>query len=675
MKKMIFLLLLISANSRAQTDSLNVIQLQEIELKTLKINTKPERFPLSLSLKTIPKKWPGAQLSLQEYLTTLPGIVSFNATNYAQDLRISIRGFGARSAFGVRGITLVVDGIPETTPDGQGQVDNLPLSLLQEIELIRGSSSLRYGNASGGVLALQTLENITSTFNKLEYRIARFGHQQLAYTTAIRKASTQYIFHLNRTKGDGYRSHSRYETTLLNTKIIHQPTAKSKFVFQLNLTQSPKAEDAGGQTQDDLENNRRSARERNVLFQAGEKIMHLKSGIAYDYKNKGLDIKSYGFFSKRNFDGKLPFTNGGIVDLNRNYAGHGSTLTYSTKKRNLLARSQLGYTIALQNDERKRYINTNGQLGDMTLNQDETFNSLGLYLIQYIDFKQWQFNAGLRWDSNKLSVKDYFLSNGNASDNRNLSALSPQLGLSYNINSKLYAFTNFSKSYETPTLSELSADPNGNGGFNQLIDIQEARTFEFGLKYRQENTRWSVVFFSIGTTNDLVPYELEDTPGRTFYRNAGQTNRKGIEFDFNHQLNSKLALALSFNYSDFTYGDYQKNGVSLRGNHLPGIPSVFGGMAVSYSFSNQWRANWDNSYRGRLFTQDSNVLQLPSFIKSDLSLIIPLKITIAASDLTLGVNNLFNTLYSDNIRINAFGGRFFEAAPERTFYAGLSISF
>lgn len=173
----------------------------------------------------------------------------------------------------------------------------------------------------------------------------------------------------------------------------------------------------------------------------------------------------------------------------------------------------------------------------------------------------------------------------------------------------------------------------------------------------------------------MVPYELEDTPGRTFYRNAGQTNRKGIEFDFNHQLNSKLALALSFNYSDFTYGDYQKNGVSLRGNHLPGIPSVFGGMAVSYSFSNQWRANWDNSYRGRLFTQDSNVLQLPSFIKSDLSLIIPLKITIAASDLTLGVNNLFNTLYSDNIRINAFGGRFFEAAPERTFYAGLSISF
>ncbi|MGB2514456.1 MAG: hypothetical protein ACPIAA_06020, partial [Flavobacteriaceae bacterium] len=105
------------------------------------------------------------------------------------------------------------------------------------------------------------------------------------------------------------------------------------------------------------------------------------------------------------------------------------------------------------------------------------------------------------------------------------------------------------------------------------------------------------------------------------------------------------------------------------------IPSVFGGMSVSYSFSNQWRANWDNSYRGRLFTQDSNVLQLPSFIKSDLSLIIPLKITIAASDLTLGVNNLFNTLYSDNIRINAFGGRFFEAAPERTFYAGLSISF
>ena len=157
MKKIIILLLFCCVQLHGQKDSLAVISLQEVELKAVRLSTPLNRFPAALVQKKIDINYAGPQQSLQEFIEDLPGLISFNRTNFAQDLRLSIRGFGARSAFGIRGIKLVVDGIPETTPDGQGQLDNLPLALLSSIELARGPNSLRFGNAAGGVLYLNTL--------------------------------------------------------------------------------------------------------------------------------------------------------------------------------------------------------------------------------------------------------------------------------------------------------------------------------------------------------------------------------------------------------------------------------------------------------------------------------------------------------------------------------------
>ena len=166
MKKLFFLVIL-SNLLVAQKDSLQIVKLDEIEIKSIKSNSILESVPLSISKIDIPRLWPKQQLSLQEYINSIPGLVTFNANNFAQDLRISVRGFGARSAFGIRGIKIIIDGIPETTPDGQGQLDNLPLQLIENIEVIRGSSSLRYGNAAGGVIFIETLNKIEYNFYEL----------------------------------------------------------------------------------------------------------------------------------------------------------------------------------------------------------------------------------------------------------------------------------------------------------------------------------------------------------------------------------------------------------------------------------------------------------------------------------------------------------------------------
>ena len=207
MKKLFFLVIL-SNLLVAQKDSLQIVKLDEIEIKSIKSNSILESVPLSISKIDIPRLWPKQQLSLQEYINSIPGLVTFNANNFAQDLRISVRGFGARSAFGIRGIKIIIDGIPETTPDGQGQLDNLPLQLIENIEVIRGSSSLRYGNAAGGVIFIETLNKIEYNFYELGLRGAQNNYKQTYFTSGLKFQNSEWLLHLNHQDGDGFRDNS-----------------------------------------------------------------------------------------------------------------------------------------------------------------------------------------------------------------------------------------------------------------------------------------------------------------------------------------------------------------------------------------------------------------------------------------------------------------------------------
>jgi iron complex outermembrane receptor protein len=675
MKRILLLLLFCGQYSWAQIDSLAVIQLEEVELKSIQLTTPIEQFPAAIYKKEISALWQGSQSSLQEYIEDLPGLISFNRSNYAQDLRISIRGFGSRAAFGIRGIKLIVDGIPETTPDGQGQLDNLPLGILSSIEILRGPSAVRYGNAAGGVLAINTLEGVEEDFHQIGLRIGSYGAQQAQYTAGLKKDKTTAIFHLNHSKAKGYRDNSQFENNMFNTKVRHHFSPTLHAMLQFNATKSPYAQDAGGQTIEEFNNNRRSARDRNLQYKTGEKIAHYKSGATISYQKGKVEGALYGFIAKRNFEGKLPFANGGWVDLNRRNTGQGGSFSFSNKEQKLGFKTQLSYDIATQGDLRKRFVNSEGLKGELTLDQKESFNSFGVALIQHLTYGPMVFNGGLRWDANELKVDDYFLNDGNDTAAITLNAWSPQVGISYTFFPGLSGFGNLSKSYETPTLSELSANPNGNGGFNPLIDIQVAENLEWGVHFTAKKTKGSLVYFNINTTNDLVAYELADSPGRTFYQNAGSTKREGIELLLQHQFSHRLSANLTFNSASFTYKNFEQNGENYAGNKLPGIPKNFGVLRLTYQWKNGPLINYSKTYRSDLYADNNNATRVDSFYRDDINLSIPLNKINDRTAVFLGCNNLFNSLYSDNIRINAFGGRYYEAAPEREIYVNLQWQF
>lgn len=675
MKRILYPLLFCLHFSWAQIDSLSVIQLEEVELKSIQLTTPIEQFPAAIYQKEIPVLWQGAQTSLQEYIEDLPGLISFNRTNYAQDLRISIRGFGSRAAFGIRGIKLIVDGIPETTPDGQGQLDNLPLGILSSIEILRGPSAVRFGNAAGGVLAINTIDEVKENFHQFGLRIGSYGAQQAQFTAGLKKEKTTAIFYLNHAKAKGYRENSGYETNLFNVKVKHRFSPFLCTIAQFNATKSPYAQDAGGQTLDDITNNRRAARDRNLQYQTQESITHLKSGATVYYEREKIEGSLYGFIAQRDFEGKLPFSNGGWIELDRKYAGQGGNLSWNNKGGKLQSKTQLSYDIASQRDDRKRFINNDGNKGNFSLNQQESFNSFGIALIQHLIYGPFTINGGIRWDANELMVTDNFLTDGDQTAQRTLNAWSPQVGLSYTFSPRFSSFVNLSRSYETPTLSELSANPTGSGGFNPFVDIQVADNLEGGIHYTSRKTNASLVYFSITTSNDLVAYELADSPGRTFYQNAGSTTRKGVEFLIKHQFNKRFQAQITYNYANFKYQDFEQNGENYSGNNLPGLPSDFGILHLSYHWENKFQVNYTKTYRGDLFADNRNEHQVDHFFRDDVSLRLPLKKIGQKTSLIMGCTNLFNTLYSDNIRINAFGNRYFEAAPTKEIYASLQWQF
>jgi len=647
---------------QAQNQSaLATITLSEVALQAPKTETPRNQLPFSLSVQSVDEfQKIYQQLSLQEYLVAVPGLFTQNANNYAQDLRISLRGFGARAAFGIRGIKLIVDGIPETTPDGQGQLDNLPLGLLSSVEVLRGPSASLYGNASGGVLYLNTLDQLENETIQLQSRLGAYGFQSYQLNTSLKGEKTVALLHINRTKTDGFRQYSGFEQTLFNAKIKHRFSSKSTLQLQLNYTDSPRAEDAGGITLEDTEADWSQARQRNVEYDTYESVNQFKSGLRWQQDwGEQWNLDTYGFYTFRDFYGKLPFENGGIVDLTRNYYGFGSRLNYIQDKH----RWQIGIETAQQADQRDRYLNLKGAQGSLSFSQLESFSSFGIYILDEVQWKKVLLRTSLRYDDLRLGADS-------VADDQGYQVLNPSVGLSYEVAPQQRLFANFSTSFEAPALSELSANPSAAEGLNLQLKPAQALNYELGWKGLWVKTRLEANVFFIESTNEILPYELEAFPGRSFYRNAGATQRWGVEAFGSYQW-EQWELQASMSQAQYRFAENN----TTEGNTLPGIPNSQFFLQLGYASLQNWQFQLTGEHIGSLYADTANAVQIEAFQKVRLQG----GKTIALGNFELnffaGINNLFDVRYFDNIRLNAFGGRYYEPAPGRNAFFGLSTAF
>ena len=655
------LLVVITVSLEAQDSLQQKISLKEITLDAVRIKTPKRTTPFAISHRSFKADQLAlAQNSLQDYLTTVPGLYAQNTQNFAQDLRISIRGFGARSGFGIRGIQLIVDGIPETTPDGQGQLDNLPLGLIQSITVLRGPASSFYGNASGGVIQINTLQGFEDNFIRLRLQGGSFSSRNLAATVGLKKNKTKAVFYQNHSESQGYRNHSKYKQQVFNARVWHDLSDSSQIRWQFNYTNSPYAYDAGGINLDMVKENAKQARPQNETYNTYETINHLKTGLQWEKQiNDNLRWDSYAFYAHRDFVGRLPFGFGGFVDLKRDYYGLGTAMEYQPQKHH---RMQLRFSLADQKDHRQRFKNLNGSSGENTLNQDELFFNTAL---SFLDELKWDFGLlrlGLRYDYQRLSTQ-------RERDEVQFNSLNPSLGFTYTQLGNNVIFVSYSSSFETPTLNELSANPSGNQGFNPNLSPSRAHNFELGWRYTTPQNKVEATIYAINTQNEILPYELVDFPDRDFYRNAGSTNRRGIELYWEHQKGSWQWMA-SYNYACLKFENYVLGDKNLSGNRLPGVPKQQFTASLKYSFLGGWGTALQSQYSGNLYADDANQTKVEDYFLVNFRFWKSLE----KISFFCGINNLLDKTYFDNIRINAYGKRYYEPAPMRNFYLGITLS-
>ncbi len=664
----------------SQTDSIPpILQLETIQVSALKIQKPWLRSATSIYQLTPNFKDQVSQNSLKEFISDIPGVFSLNANNQVQDLRISIRGFGSRAAFGVRGIKLIVDGIPETTADGQGQLDNLNLPIIENIEVLPSGASALYGNASGGVIQISTIDERvfrdTTRFADYHVGLQSFKGQQYQLTSGRKFGKTSFIFHVDNQRGNGYRDYARFKSLKFNLRTVHEFSKRSKLELLLNYMDSPTAQDPGGVDLMTFNETPRAARDRNVEFSAGEKINQFKGSLRYKATlSKNLDFNTYAFYSNRDFSGRLPFENSGTILLKRNFFGAGSSLGIKKMLNKFQWKGQLGYELLGQRDNRRRFDQTTF-IGELRLSQKEQFNNAGFFWANDLMWERWVINTAIRYDLNNIKAIDNFLGNGDDSGTLDLNNFSYSLGMSYAVLPSIFMFGNISTSFETPTLNELSNNPDGSG-FNPTLNAQSATHYEAGLKGMSKNkNRYQLSFFLINSAEELLPYELEASPGRLFYRNVGSTERKGIELFLAHKFNHRLNASTNWSWQDFTFTDYELDGINLAGNKLPGLPNFQGNLRLSIKIAQRFHLNVQQELWGKIYTNDINDEFQDTKTVTNLSLKYQIEKGRSALIPYFGVNNIFQTKYADNIRINAFGGRFYEAAPNTLFYGGVRLKF
>jgi iron complex outermembrane receptor protein len=637
------------------------------------------------------------RVNASESLSAVPGLVAQNRQNYAQDLQISSRGFGARSAFGVRGVRLIADGIPASMPDGQGQAATFNLDMAERIEVLRGPFSAIYGNHSGGVVQLFTRDGSGSPSAELSAVGGSDGIRKLDLNAQGKAGAVGYVIDTSRFETDGYRAHSAAQRDQSFAKLTLAPSASSKLTLTASSLTQDDTQDPLGVTwatylrdprageidSTDTATPKRTFADR---YNTRKSIEHHQLGIAFEQRfgddrvramvyGGNRQVIQYQAFS-RGFQASTSHS-GGVVDFDRDF--YGADINWLSVRQ--LGGGKLSTTIGIDygksTDERQGFENFIGtQLGVKgKLRRDETnvLSSLDPYAQAEWEGGPWVLTAGVRHSSMKVDVDDHFLSNGNDSGGVDYSNTTPVLAALYKLSPTLNLYASAARGFETPTLNELFYS-SGGSGFNFKLKPAKSTHLEAGVKTMLGNAvRINAALFQVKTDDELVV----DTSGggRTSYRNASETLRKGAEVSLDATLGGGFSARLALTALRATYET--AFGTVKAGSRLPGVPSsnLFGELAWSEA-NERFGAAIETIASSKIYAEDTNA-EVPAPGYGIVNARVQAKQDAGGWRFKefVRVNNLADKTYVGSLIVGDTNKRYYEAAPGRTWLVGASAQY
>lgn len=636
------------------------------------------------------------RVNLSESLGAVPGLQVQNRQNYAQDLQLSIRGFGSRSTYGVRGLRIYVDGIPATMPDGQGQTSNIDIGSVDTIEVLRGPFSALYGNSSGGVINVTSQTGTQPPTVEASSYYGSFGtwHYGMKATGAVGDGShagdVDYTVSTNRFTTHGYRDHSGARKNLANARLGVRINDVSKLTLLLNSVDI-KANDAGGLTADEWRDNPRQS-PRGDQYNTRKNTRQTQAGLRYERQLSAQDDLSVMMYAGERETTQFqsiprapqlkPSHAGGVIDLTRHYQGIDTRLTHRGE---LLVPVTLTAGLDYENmsERRKGYENfvmvngapQYGEQGALRRNERNLMWNVDPYLQT-----QWQLtdklslDAGVRYSSVWFDSNDYYITPGNGDDSGDASYHKwlPAGSLKYALTDTWNVYLSAGRGFETPTINELSYRSDNQSGLNFGLKPSTNDTVEIGSKTRIGNGLFTAALFQTNTDNEIVVDS--SSGGRTSYKNAGKTRRQGMELGLDQQFGESWRLKAAWTWLDATYRTNVCDDASCNGNRIPGIARNMGYASFGYQPEQGWYAGSDIRYMSDIMANDENTAKAPSWTVVGLTTGYKWSYGRMDMDLFGRIDNLFDREYVGSVIVNESNGRYYEPAPGRNYGIGLNLA-
>jgi iron complex outermembrane recepter protein len=659
------------------------------------------------------------QENLSESLVTVPGVSAQSRQNYAQDLQLSIRGFGARSSFGVRGVRLYSDGIPGTMPDGQGQFSQFDIGSADRIEVLRGPFSALYGNSSGGVIAIFTQDALPGYQVGAAVDYGSFNTQRYALNTGGEDGIVNYVVDASHFQTDGYRVHSDAERNHFNTKVRIEPNDNSKLTVVANVVQTPYVDDALGLTTAQVAANPTSAGVGAIPYNTRKNLSQEQLGVAYDEQlnsNDSVTATVYaGHRETTQFQAipeatqaAAPLYPGAVIALDRAYYG----VDWHATDQREVAGMPLKLTGGLAYDDleegRKGYANYSGsQLGvEGALRRDEANHvyDLDQYLqAEWDPTERWLVIAGVRNNDVDVTSHGHLPVLDDADSRLHYGAVNPVAGVTYRASSAVNVYASYGKGFETPTLNDLAyRSINGSlPGLNTSLKPARSNNYEVGVKAGTDRVRADLAAFYIKTVDELAV--LQNSSGRTVDQNIGETTRRGLELALDGNWAGGFSARVAYTYIRAVVAQSYYTCVAApcnplpalgggapvnpadplpatyryvaAGRYLPAVPmnSLYTGLTWSYAplgFS----ATMEVESRARIYADDANSSAAPSYWLSNLRAGFEQDSKRWHLSEYARVDNLANRAYIGSVIVNETNSRFFEPAPGRTAYIMFNAS-
>ncbi|WP_224972507.1 TonB-dependent receptor family protein [Acinetobacter oleivorans] len=673
----------------------DVTVLPTLHVEATRTDTTYLQTPASVFRIDAPQVDTSSQVNLTEVVKGIPSLQLRNRENYAQDLQLSMRGFGARSTFGVRGIRLYVDGIPATMPDGQGQTSNIDLSSLDHVEVLTGPFSSLYGNSSGGTILTSTKEGQGKDSIELSYSGGSHDKSRagLVLQGGAKGANEpSYVISSSYFDTDGYREHSGAEKVLNNAKLSWDLDDGSKINWITNYVKIH-ADDPQGLTHDQWNANPKQQVPFLKQFNVRKDIEQTQTGVTWSKpindKNElyamaylgNRQVTQYQSIPKSTQDASINHA-GGVIDFERDY--YGADFRWTGKE--LLPNTTLSVGVALDamDEDRKGFENFNlvngqpfyGVKGNLRRDEDNTLWNIDPYLQASWQFlPTWRLDTGVRYSNVHYKSKDNYLSNGDDSGTTDYSKVLPSAALSWQILPELMAYVSYAKGFETPTFTEMAYRPDGESGFNFDLTASTSDTYETGLKSQNQLGDFTLAVFQTKTKDDIV--SAGNSNGRSTFRNADKTLREGVEFAWNKKLWRDLTATASYTYLDATFdADIPALGSIAQipsGNAIPGIAKNQAYASLAWQPSHGLYGGVDVQYMDKVYVNDTNSDAAPSYSVTSANVGYAWVMGDWKVNSFARVDNLFDKNYAGSVIVNDGNGRYFEPADGRNWSAGLRV--